>query len=86
MCNYRKPVQIMAADGTITHVLRCADYDSPEFGTDVLPEQINICDTQKSRGLGDTIAKVAKKIGFKKPCSACSKRQEILNQWFPYQQ
>jgi len=37
----------------------------------------------KSKGLGDTIAKVTSAIGIK-PCGGCKKRQEILNKKFPY--
>jgi hypothetical protein len=37
----------------------------------------------KSRGLGDSIAKVTKKVGVK-PCGGCKKRQEWLNNWWPY--
>lgn len=38
---------------------------------------------KKSRGLGDTIAKVTKKLGFK-PCGGCQQRQAVLNRWVPY--
>jgi hypothetical protein len=38
---------------------------------------------EKSRGLGDTIKKVTRKMGIKQ-CSACKKRQERLNKMFPY--
>lgn len=37
----------------------------------------------KSRGLGDTVAKITKAIGVK-PCGRCKKRQEKLNEKFPY--
>lgn len=37
----------------------------------------------KSRGLGDTIAKVTSAIGIK-PCGGCKKRQELLNKLIPY--
>jgi hypothetical protein len=39
----------------------------------------------RSTGLGDTVAKVANKLGFKKTegCG-CQKRQEILNKLVPY--
>ena len=36
-----------------------------------------------SRGLGDTIAKVTKKLGVK-PCQGCKKRQKKLNEMVPY--
>lgn len=39
-----------------------------------------------SRGLGDTIEKVIKKLTFGRlrPCGRCRKRRERLNQRFPY--
>ena len=43
--------------------------------------QVNIDD--KSRGLGDTIAKMTKSVGIK-PCGGCKKRQAILNKAVPY--
>ncbi len=40
-----------------------------------------------SKGLGDTVAKVANKLGFKKtPGCGCEKRQEMLNKLVPYKQ
>jgi len=41
------------------------------------------CPKAKSRGLGDTIAKITKAVGIK-PCGGCKKRQKKLNEWFPY--
>ena len=38
----------------------------------------------KSKGLGDTIAKVTSAVGIK-PCGGCKKRQEKLNKIFPYE-
>jgi hypothetical protein len=37
----------------------------------------------KSKGLGDTIAKMTKAIGIQ-PCGGCKKRQAKLNEIFPY--
>jgi len=37
----------------------------------------------KSRGLGDTIAKVTKAVGIK-PCGGCGRRRKKLNKMFPY--
>lgn len=39
-----------------------------------------------SRGLGDTVAKVIRKVtrGRVKPCTGCKKRQEKLNKLLPY--
>ena len=37
----------------------------------------------KSRGLGDTVAKVTKAVGIKQ-CGGCGGRQEILNRLVPY--
>lgn len=36
-----------------------------------------------SRGLGDTIAKVTRKLGIK-PCGGCKERQKLLNALVPY--
>lgn len=38
---------------------------------------------EKSRGLGDTIAKMTTAVGIK-PCGGCKKRQEYLNKKMPY--
>lgn len=38
---------------------------------------------EKSRGFGDTIAKLTSKIGIK-PCGGCKKRQDQLNKILPY--
>ena len=41
--------------------------------------------TNSSKGLGDTVAKVAKAVGFKQTeCCGCQKRQEYLNKLVPY--
>lgn len=37
----------------------------------------------KSRGLGDTIAKLTSAVGIK-PCSRCKERQKLLNELVPY--
>jgi len=39
-----------------------------------------------SRGLGDTVAKIIKKVtrGRVKPCGGCKKRQRALNRLVPY--
>jgi len=36
-----------------------------------------------SRGLGDTIARLTKAIGWK-PCAGCNKRRRALNRLLPY--
>ena len=43
------------------------------------------CPKAPSRGLGDTIAKMAKAMGVN-PCSGCKKRQEFLNKLVPYKE
>lgn len=43
------------------------------------------CRVRRSRGLGDTIAKVTKFFGIK-PCGGCSQRQEKLNELVPYRE
>jgi hypothetical protein len=41
--------------------------------------------SQSSRGLGDTVAKVAKAVGIKQtPGCGCEKRQAMLNKLVPY--
>jgi len=42
----------------------------------------------KSRGLGDTVAKIIKRVtrGRLKPCVGCKKRQKALNRLVPYKQ
>lgn len=40
---------------------------------------------RKSRGVGDTIAKITNKVGIK-TCGGCKKRQKWLNEKFPYKQ
>lgn len=37
----------------------------------------------RSRGLGDTVAKITSAVGIK-PCGGCKKRQERLNNLIPY--
>ena len=46
-------------------------------------EQKKLIQEIRSRGLGDTIAKMTKAVGIK-PCGGCKKRQEILNKAVPY--
>lgn len=49
------------------------------------PPRANCWSTaDKSRGLGDTIAKIITAIGIK-PCGGCKKRQALLNRLVPYQ-
>jgi len=38
---------------------------------------------QKSRGIGDTIAKMTSAVGIR-PCGGCKQRQAWLNKKFPY--
>ena len=37
-----------------------------------------------ARGLGDTLARVIDRTTGIEPCSACDKRKDALNKWFPY--
>jgi hypothetical protein len=39
----------------------------------------------KSKGLGDSIAKLTEAIGIE-PCKGCEKRKNILNKLFPFKQ
>lgn len=40
---------------------------------------------QRSRGVGDTIARITTAVGIK-PCGGCAKRQAALNKMFSYKQ
>jgi hypothetical protein len=50
--------------------------------------------TQKPKGLGDSIEKITKATGIKKVVNSianktgkdcgCGKRKDVLNKWFPY--
>ena len=48
----------------------------------VIPPVRGCC---KSRGLGDTVAKITRKLGIE-PCVKCKKRQQKLNEMFPYKE
>jgi len=37
----------------------------------------------KSKGLGDSIAKLTESVGIK-PCISCKKRRDLLNRLFPF--
>ena len=43
-------------------------------------------EVKKSKGLGDTVSKVIKKVtgGRVKECQPCKRRREALNKKFPY--
>lgn len=40
---------------------------------------------EPSRGLGDTIARITKRLGIE-PCEPCEARRRALNERFPYRQ
>lgn len=56
--------------------------------------KLNYMENKKSKGLGDTVAKITKATGIKKVVEkvsktvgkdcGCAKRQETLNRLFPY--
>jgi len=56
--------------------------------------KLNYMENKKSKGLGDTVAKITKATGIKKVVEkvsktvgkdcGCAKRQETLNRFFPY--
>ena len=60
----------------------CMDRKGPFFHCQVNDELCRKC-KRKSRGLGDTVAKVTKFFGIS-PCRDCGERQEFLNELFPY--
>lgn len=39
----------------------------------------------RSRGVGDTVAKVLGAVGIQ-PCGGCDERKDLLNKYFPYKQ
>ena len=43
-------------------------------------------EVNKSKGLGDSVSKIIKKVtaGKIKECNSCKKRKEMLNKLFPY--
>ena len=45
-------------------------------------------ENERSKGLGDTVSKVIKKVtrGKKEECEPCRKRREALNKLLPYRQ
>lgn len=67
----------------------CSKYEGPQRTPELIEKIVNItrsCCTErnkKSRGLGDTIAKLTSAVGIK-PCGGCKKRQEWLNKAIPY--
>ena len=48
-----------------------------------VPDGLPVVHRCKSRGVGDTVAKITRAAGIK-PCGRCKKRQEALNKAFPY--
>jgi len=62
---------------------RIVKYDRPSFGV------CNACEDNtvpQPKGLGDTISNVINKVSRGKvtPCGGCKKRQNKLNEIFPY--
>ena len=41
-------------------------------------------DEPRSRGFGDTLARVIHSTTGIEPCDNCTRRKEKLNKWFPY--
>lgn len=64
----------IASTGDIKRCFRCEKYNAP-------PTPITV--NGKSRGLGDTIAKMTSAVGIR-PCGGCKKRQAKLNELVPY--
>jgi hypothetical protein len=65
------------------------EYGKPLGGAHTIPDEIwntFLVDIgqRKSRGLGDTIAKITKALGVKKPCGGCKKRRRLANKVLPY--
>ena len=64
----------------ITFGVHSADFDCPHGKPWGYKHELPI---KKSKGLGDTIAKITKAVGIK-PCKPCEERRKKLNTLFPY--
>jgi len=62
------------------------DTNNPSKDPAELAREIELQESMKSIGLGDTVAKFIDKasLGKIKPCGKCKKRKEALNKKFPY--
>ena len=71
--NFRKAVDEASVVEGNTYIMPKADWDNiqVDFGL------------KRSRGVGDTIAKVTKAVGIK-PCGGCNKRRAKLNEIAAY--
>ena len=49
------------------------------------PDELLRQSVERSRGLGDTIAKITKAVGIQQ-CGGCKERQELLNNLVPYKE
>ena len=51
-----------------------------------MKKKLEILKNSESKGLGDTVEKVIKKVtgGKVKTCGKCKKRRDVLNKAFPY--
>lgn len=80
------PVYSSLADGRTIRIAPAPDggVDLTVSGT-MVPEIAAKPPSHRSRGLGDTVAKVLEKAGVKpKRGCGCRKRQAFLNRLFPY--
>ena len=59
------------------------DFKCDTCGLEIKNAVLPVIHNCQSRGLGDTVAKVTKVFGVK-PCGRCKKRQQKLNEMFPY--
>lgn len=81
----------MSKDGAVGERMVCNHPPCDSFGRDVTPDvcaacplrQIETPQDAKSRGLGDTLAKLTRAVGVR-PCNGCEKRQRWLNKVVPY--
>lgn len=60
---------------------RCGQVDTT--GEIIVDEVGKPAKPKRSRGLGDTVAKITGFFGVE-PCNGCTERQEALNKMFPY--
>lgn len=76
---YLPLVETVKKEGTPT----MSGYKLPSDRWKELCQQFGLPSKPKSKGLGDTIAKVTAALGIQ-PCGGCKERQKALNKAFPY--
>jgi len=78
------PSGVMEPRLTCVHAIGGICHNAKLPRVEVTVQACAICPQYRgpSRGLGDTVAAVAKSVGIR-PCGGCQKRREALNAKFP---